>query len=142
MMNLLNIERSTINRSGFIMNLFKDLIYCYRLIIAAMKSLIVVSFLAILSLIEVQSMTLTPLYGYISTSHSRHYYTLNASFIGYAVPAGLTGRYSYRSEGITCLMETESLGNNQVNCKNLTIPFRTSIASLFQVINRRNSLHD
>lgn len=126
MMNLLNIERSTINRSGFIMNLFKDLIYCYRLIIAAMKSLIVVSFLAILSLIEVHSMTLTPLYGYISNSHSRHYYTLNASYIGYAVPAGLNGRHSYRTEGITCLVETESLGNNQVNCKNLlTIPFRT-----------------
>ena len=63
-------------------------------------------------------MTLTPLYGYVHATYGFHYYTLNASVIGYGMPAGIVGRYHYRSEGITCLMETEQLGKHKGSISN------------------------
>lgn len=79
-----------------------------------MKLIIAGSLFFIFLFADVNSMTLTPLYGYVHNSvYSVHYYTLNASVVGYGTPAGLVGKHSYRSEGITCLMETEQLGKHK-----------------------------
>ena len=53
----------------------------------------------------------TPLYRYVKSSGgSRHYYTTNLNKIGTAI-AGHKGKYGYRSEGISCILSSQSCKN-------------------------------
>ena len=59
--------------------------------------------------IGVESFPLMNLYGYVHKNYNTHLYTYNASIIGYAV-RGITGRNSYMSEGIVCLLDSDNSG--------------------------------
>ena len=63
--------------------------------------------------IGIESFDFVPLYGYVHQNYHTHFYTYNASFIGYAVP-GRIGAYGYRSEGIVCLLSEGSGCNREV----------------------------
>ena len=53
----------------------------------------------------------TPLYRYVKSSGgSRHYYTTNLNKIGTAI-AGHKGKYGYKSEGISCILASQSCKN-------------------------------
>ena len=49
----------------------------------------------------------SPLYRYVK--NNKHYYTTDLTKIGTAIP-GHKGKYSYKSEGIACILLTTSTG--------------------------------
>ena len=74
------------------------------------KFMILGLFVTILLLtIGVESFPLMNLYGYVHRDYNTHLYTYNASIIGYAV-RGRTGLRKYMSEGIVCLLDSDSSG--------------------------------
>jgi hypothetical protein len=48
-----------------------------------------------------------PLYGY--EKNGLHYYTTSLSIVGTGIP-GTNGRLGYRSEGVTCILQTNRAG--------------------------------